>query len=275
MSHIFIDENKFKELNYIFNFFENESSQKDIIQYVLENYIVKNEFNENYVEYVIYENNSFLPSFNSSKELIEIPLAGLKRAILQIMRLFVKAAKVLDIEVELEELKKYILIFILFHEIEHSNQYLISKGRVDSPCLMVQKAYDELFNLSPVRGNCSLGKLRNIFSLILFKMNAVSYCLERNANVEALGIIEELAYFNMQDNIGELFGRMYLSCLKDGYRNKYNGVIEETFIRILRRDFFRPEFYNFNLGIEESIRYGLPIDDEIKKELINTSYNKY
>lgn len=274
MLYTFIEENNYQEILVYLNKYRKDSNNKEIVEYMLETYIKKDFNGKRYVDYIIDDKKVYTPNFNLKKVQIEISLIGLEKSLLKIMKSFKCFFKMNDLELDQEKLEKYIFIFILIHEIEHSNQYLIANGTLDFPCLVISEAYNALFNLYSVKGLDFKEQIKKNISHFLFVVNAASYCIERNDNVTALKIMKNIAYYNGDEVIGEAMEGMYLSYLKDGYREKYNGSIEETFTKILMSDFLKPEFYNSDLNVAEKIKYGLPIEEEMKRELLDYNYLK-
>lgn len=47
-------------------------------------------------------------------------------------------------------LRIYLVLMVLMYEVEHANQYLISLGKVEAPCIAIKDAYSILFDLMKI-----------------------------------------------------------------------------------------------------------------------------
>ncbi len=169
-----------------------------------------------------------------------------------------------DSNIDSELFNKYLLLFVLVHEIEHSYQYLISKNIVNTESNMLSHAYSELFDLLkkkhyyyPALVTCT----RRIISKYLYQKNQNFYLLERNANVESTDFVRTLALLNDREDIYNVFNSLNHEFLKIGYLESNIGSIEETFKNIFMYDKYLKFKEEINMTSNNASWYGFNIPD--------------
>lgn len=164
----------------------------------------------------------------------------------------------------------YFLIFLLSHEINHVYQHLIGKDETELNHNTIKMCYKELFEIcNNKKISISLENIKSIVQQLLFYLNQKNSILERNANIEAFTLMYKLADYENNLNIKELAYDTKQTLQRQGYLGKYNGIIEETYNKIL---IFKEPTYDDELSLEEKIRYGYPIDEYTKKKVLNYEY---
>ncbi len=176
-----------------------------------------------------------------------------------------------ELEVDRNKLAKYLMVFILAHEVEHGYQYLIGKEIVLAPCTLLQSAYRELFDLL-VGLNERLPFLKQINRNVrrnIYVKNREQFLLERNANVEAYDLLSRFALFVSDEEMYKLF-----SWLKDGYEgigytqnrkgcliNTYDSLFMSSHLWFKQKD-------DIDLSEEEKVRYGLRVTEKTRKKVL-------
>lgn len=164
----------------------------------------------------------------------------------------------------------YFLIFLLNHEINHVDQHLIGKDEIKLKHNTIKVCYKDLFDIcNNKKISISLESIKSRIQLLLFYLNQQNSILERNANIEAFTLMYKLADCENNSNIKEFAYDTKQTLQRQGYLGKYNGIIEETYNKIL---IFKEPTYDDELSLEEKIRYGYPIDEYTKKKVLNYEY---
>ena len=165
----------------------------------------------------------------------------------------------------------YLTLFIMLHEVEHSYQYLMGQGKVDSPCDTLKGGFKTLTELL-IKPNDILPRpikqTRRAVSLILYYKNQNMYALERNANVEAFSTILALAQDSGHEEMIRVFSDLTNACLSIGYTEDGKGVFYHTFKDILMLDKYKKINNNNSLSVDDKIRYGLEIPDYMRREFL-------
>ncbi len=170
-----------------------------------------------------------------------------------------------------ETLRSYLSLLLLMHEVEHSYQYLMGKRLIDAPCEIVSEGYRTINNLlikpndvlpHPIRD------VRRAISLIQYYRKQNFYVLERNAQVEALGGMRQLAYDEGHREMMELFSDMAKSYILMGYEKDNKGSMYHTFKELLMMDYYNRINKKEEIAPSEAIRYGLEIPNEVREEVL-------
>ena len=164
-----------------------------------------------------------------------------------------------------EAIRNYITIGIIAHEVEHSYQYLMSKGIINSPNDVVKDAYKYIFDIT--LGKDFEGKNIDLLQELYIE-NQNKILLERNAEIERFDLLMKLAEYNSRNDLHGLF-----KWLKDwhqtfGYHNSNIGSIHETFKILQLEDLFLKFNHNVIMDDDERMRYGFPISDELRLKIL-------
>lgn len=168
-------------------------------------------------------------------------------------------------------LRTFLAFFVISHEIEHSFQYLMSKDEIVSPCVLVKNGYKSLLDLF-MSGKDILPRpikeTRKMMSLVLYKMHENEYILERNANLEAFSLVCQLTKLETNEQISKLFEKMLNIMFRAGYEKSCDGLLVETYKKILMYDKYLRFDKGNDLSMTDRIRYGLSIDEESRKNIL-------
>lgn len=175
-------------------------------------------------------------------------------------------------ETDKDLLKIYLALFAIRHEIAHSNQFLMSKGLIDSPNDMIKNGYKNIFELFQKSQSIiprPYKECKRIISLTLYKKAENSYVLERNANIESLDLLCQLCLFMGKENFYKTFDNIKSQYEKIGYLTNTEGSLEETYRKIQMYKKYQKIYQDTNLSEEDCIRFGLKIKESTRKKILN------
>ena len=205
----------------------------------------------------------YLPRYNT----IEFSVDKCRQWVINNIEDLGKAYNVID----MKSFGYYLSLFIMLHEIEHSYQYLMGQGKVESPCEIVKGGYKSLTEML-IKPNDILPRpikqTRRWISLALYYKNQDMYALERNANVEAFSTILALAQESGNEEMIRVFSSIAESFMCIGYQEDNKGVFYHTFKDILMMDKYKKLKNVKGLSIDDKIRYGLEISDPARMQLL-------
>ena len=165
----------------------------------------------------------------------------------------------------------FLILFMLIHEIEHSKQYLIGKDIIDSNDIL-KYGYKYLYEILDSKESIipnPFKKTKNLISQIIYRKNENHYVLERNANVESLSLLCDLALFINNEEIYNALNSMRNSFLKFGYENSNVGCFEETYRNLLMYNKYKKIYTDLDISIEDKIRYGFRIDEDTREKVLS------
>lgn len=166
--------------------------------------------------------------------------------------------------------RSYLFLYLITHEIEHSIQYLMVENVINAPNNVIRSAYKGLFDLfNPPFYIIPrlISESRQKISLLLYKLKENLYLLERNANIESMDLICNLALFNNDEDVYNIFNEIKNLYYKCGYANNNRGSIEETYRSILMYDKYKKFYGNVDISDEDRVRYGFNINDNIRQKI--------
>lgn len=174
-------------------------------------------------------------------------------------------------------LKGYLFLYVITHEIEHAYQYLIGESIIEAPNNILKEAYKHLMDLlNPPKYILPhpIKQTRGAISTFLYKARQNYYLLERNANIESMDLISNLAKEEGKKEIYELFLKMRDMFLRCGYIKSNMGSIEETYREILMYDKFKKFTHEIDLSEEDKMRLGLGISEEARIRILSKKNKK-
>ena len=245
---------------------KNNGLSRDSIETALNN-MIPSKNGKLLVRYHISEKGLTTAAFFSQSNIIKISLNGANEWLNKNIKDFMTGLKASDEQT----LRSYFILFMLSHEIEHSYQYLIGKGIVESPSVVLKNAYKGIFDLLNPKDSIipnPISKFRNLISIILYKINQNLYLLERNANVESLDLVCQCALFNDREDIFNLFNDMRKTFLKCGYQTSGIGSVEETYQKILMHNKYKKFYKCEHFDEENLVRFGFNINDEVRNKIL-------
>lgn len=170
-----------------------------------------------------------------------------------------------------DDLKNYLAIFILSHELEHTYQACIKNDLIASPSIMLKSCYKMFFNSKDEISDYSLKeKLRYAIRVIMYQICSKGYlALERNANLESADLIYKLASLESNEDLINLIEEFRMNQALIGYNFNGPGVLIKTAKRIGQFDKLQGFEETETLSFEEKVRYGLPINKDELSDLIH------
>jgi hypothetical protein len=160
----------------------------------------------------------------------------------------------------------YLFINLFIHEIQHSKQYLISTGKLESYKIL-QEGYKCIFDLMeknksediPIVG--LFYRISRLSKLIKYDADHNSYCLERDANIESFKQIRRLAKLNNHDDINKIAACIESTFIRQGYDNTCDGALKQTLTSIGLKKKYDNLPKDEIIDYPERVRYGLEVDE--------------
>lgn len=167
-----------------------------------------------------------------------------------------------------EYFEVYMFVFVIVHEIMHSCQNLMANNVILSPSVFVRDGYKKILDNFLLNFN-DIYRIRQLFANIMYQFNRNISVIERNANVEACMLLRDISYQLKNLDISIMFNNAMNDQLLSGYIYNNRGSFEETYKKMFLMKEYNKLIDDNSLSIEDRIRYGLSIDNEIDvKKLI-------
>lgn len=266
MSYIVKNQNDLVLVKDLFELYRKENINISLLEEIVREIIPKDENGELLVGYEIREMGGGISAFSLSNNSLNLSIDEMYKWIDINGEDVITNFDVKDISL----FREYLFFYILFHEIEHSYQYLMAYSAVDAPCELVRDGYKLIIDTLLCRNYDTMGKLkimRNAVAYYLYYRNNYKYVIERNANVEALDLLQLLAMENGHDDLSQVFNDMRNSIAMWGYIKSNKGCFEETCNNMLIGYEYRKLNHNYELSDIERFRYGLPISKEYRDKI--------
>lgn len=217
-------------------------------------------------EIINYEidNSAFPICFNADNAKIYVSVEKLNQTIIN----SIKFLKRIFPNINEKEMFYYYTIFALTHETRHVNQYLIANEHIDAPYQIVKEVYQTMFKI----GDLNFIQIKNLISEYLYYLHNERLVIERNANIEACEILRNLARFEGNDEIANVFEETRQKNIIYGYDDRYNGSVEETYKRLYLKSLYDQLTKEEAIPIRDRILYGLPINEETRKKVLECKY---
>lgn len=263
MSIILENKNNLESLKRYICYLKEYSIDENLIKEIID-FLIPTINNEKTASYTVKYNGIKAAIYNTKYKNINISLYKLEKVI---------ERELIDYKVrDLDSLKAYLIMFALLHEIAHLYQHLISEGKINSPKI-VALSYKELIKIVTKSDSIIPRPITDTLKFIrhlIYSKNQFYYLLERNANIEAFELINTVAKELNDTECVLQFEDLYNLCNIIGYKNNYNGSIEETFNKLFMRNKYQNLYNKFNEQMDTSdrVRYGLDIDHKTKIELL-------
>lgn len=271
MSHI-IDNFDDKRLSEHLDLIRSKGYCKDVLCEILSEIIP---FNEEFQVGSEINNKGYIAYFSWMNKIIHLNELSLLKYVNKLVDDIIKMYPGLD--KYKKELFSHMVMFVLCHEVEHVYQYMIGHDYMENKYDIVKDLYKNITEFSVDE------KTPRIIESILFNRyksvkDRVTFVLERNANVEAYDLLHKLSLIEGNPDIIRFMYNQYMWYSALGYLNiKYNGSFEESYKIIWRYKLFKSFDFDEEISFEDRLRYGLPIEDEdrieLLKKFINTKEN--
>ena len=259
-------------IEYLCSMFEtirNEALTPFLIECLLEHIIPRDEDGKLLVNYVVREKSKtpavFYPKYNT----IQVGMVGLMNWVENNGN---DLADVYNIE-DSYKLKVYLILAAILHEVEHSYQYLIANGKIETPCEMIKEGYKTLTEMMIPKDYViprPVKQVRRMISIIKYRKRENEFLLERNAQYNSLDDLSKVATLMGDEGIANMFIHMRDLFGTSGYTSNPNGTLIFTLEEICMKDKVKKITEDYD-GLDMMYRYrlGLPIDEETRKRVLN------
>lgn len=267
MSNIIKDKNDLILLKDIISYLNINDISKNYLDEILKFLIPKDNGNL-LVNYNIKEKGNITAAFIPKMEIIMISINEMDKWLNKSIYYLKEEFNVSDTKI----LRSYLTLFIITHEIEHSCQYLMGKGKIQPPHKFIENCYKELFEMLAPKDFIiprPIKDTRRIISLVLYKAKQNFHVLERNANVECTDLLCKCALNMKREDMYEVFNSLKNDFMKFGYIKSTMGSFEETYKNILMYDRYKKIYKDINITEEDKVRYGLNITEETRKKVLS------
>lgn len=256
---------------------------RDIIEDIKNNGVSKNNIikidsivNDNDIPLVFNRMNINTASFSPNYRNISVNISKIDNWLNEMCKYFIEHFDIKDIDL----LKAYLVIYMYRHEIEHTNQYMIGMGEKDSKYEYQEQVYNDLFNILISKKYLVPRPIKlglDLYRFILYKKNAYTYLLERNATIEGFDLASSIAYLVKEEDI---YNCMLDSCNTHflfGYLNNGDGSLLETYRGLKMMKSYRNLILPDDLSLFERARQGLIINNDERKLVFDSikSTSKY
>ena len=173
---------------------------------------------------------------------------------------------------EIPENKKSMLaatyfMYAMMHETEHVYEFSIADDKIPFDVHSIKQGYKDIIESVDPKRLHTINPFKRHKRTKLFRQyceNCDDYILERNASVEALN---ELLLIEDDKDIKKVLERLYYFFLSIGY-DDCMGDLYHTYYDLGLLD--KWNIKEEHLTDEDKIRFGLPISNEVHKELVKT-----
>lgn len=270
MSNIVKNKDDLMLLKDIFEEIKNYDVDACLLEEIVKSLLPKDNNGDYFSGYEIYDIDGGLSRFSLTDNILILSIDEMNRWIDGNILRLIKGFNVSDIEL----FRSYLFLLVIIHEIEHSYQYLMAYGLIDAPCEFVGSGYRLIIDTIVNRDINKLKRLRNSIAYYLYSKNDGLYVIERNANVEAFDLLQNLAIENDNVRLGNVFNRMRNAVAMSGYMDNNMGSFYETIMNMRLGYEYKKLNHNYQLSDIERFRYGLPISEEFRKKIkIIKKYN--
>lgn len=274
MSNIITKIDDFKKLSFYLKYIENNLIDEDLISDILK-FIIPKQDGKLLVGYELDKNsiNKNVAEFNQIYNIITIRM---KEIVEYIELQYINICS--DLKIEQSNLRAYILLLTLLHEVEHSKQYMICLGKVDSPYKIVKSGYNICFHTLLTIPKISLLSPKRYFEdkkrKETYMRNSDEYLIERNATLEASLILRDLACYEDDTIAYKVMDFIHKSQCLIGYENNGLGDIEKTFRDLLYLKKY-DELKGENVEYSDKVRFGFELNKDELNELNNECSKTY
>ena len=263
MSHIIKSEQDVVIVSRLLEKLRSKGYKNEVIEEILNTIIPQN---KNLPIDVVLGNSQKPAFFNEEAKKIEVSLKILKNYINKQVNLLIKLHPNLENEIFYNH-----ILLTLVHEVEHYYQCLVENEYVDFPYKIVVDSYKNIKelkipkDLNPI---IALIKIRRFFN---YSHNPDSL-LERSANVEAYDMLVKVAKYENNPEMLKILEELLSYQLSLGYKGINNGSVEKTYKKKGLINVYNSFEFDEIIPIEDKVRYGLPIDKETRKKVLNKQF---
>ena len=266
MSHIIRSNDDLLMVNEVFEMLSKDKIKSSLLEEVVKMLLPKDNEGNLLVGYELSDKNGGFNRYSLSDNCLRLSVDEMYKWVDINGDVFVKQFGVNEIDL----FRDYVMLLILVHEIEHSYQYLMAYDKVDAPCSVVSGGYRLIIDTLCGYGYDQMGivdKVRNRVAFNRYNKNDGRYVIERNANVEAFDLLQQLAILNEHKEMEQVFNVFRNLMGIWGYRYNNRGSFEETCRDMMIIKEFNNLDHSYELSQIERFRYGLPISKESRDKI--------
>ena len=167
--------------------------------------------------------------------------------------------------------ESYLLLSILLHEIEHSNQKLIADSKKECNYEYKHQAYSDIFDAMSIKQYLiprPISLVRDIVQFTKYKKNAYNLLLERNASVESYNTCSLIADTCNDEDIKNFMITSRNAFMLIGYLNVKEGALKYTYDTIMMSKKYNKLDIPEDLDLKEKAREGLELNIKERNELV-------
>lgn len=263
-----LEHNNVYYLSSMLEIIEKEPLNSMLVEGLLDSIIPRDEEGNLLVGYRIKENGKYPAIYYPRYNTIEVGMLGLMQWV-EVNGNDLASAYIID---NSYRVKLYLVLMAIMHEVEHSYQYLMAKGKIDAPCKMLRDGYKTLTELMIPKNYIlprPIKQIRRVISILKYKQNENEYLLERNAQYNSLNDLIDVAMYLGHEDIAKMFTNMRDIFGSAGYTKNCDGPIINTLRGIWMSDKVKKISMDYE-GIDMADRYklGLPIDQETREQVL-------
>lgn len=269
MSNIIKNKEDLLKLKDIINSVRIEQINKHYLDYLMQ-YFIPNNDGMLLTKYIIQEKGNSTAIFIPSLNRIEFSVNKIHEW-LNINASDNKLKNLLEISDE-DKFRKYLFLMMLTHEVEHAYQFLMGEGKVVSPNNLIKESYKLIFDLLNPKETIlprPIYDTRRRLSMLLYKIKENNYFIERNAQIESIDLVMQVALFCDDEGIYNGFNKMHNMYLKHGYEDNTYGNVYETYKKILMLDKYNKLPKNVMISDDDKVRFGLEISEDTRQKVLS------
>lgn len=207
MSHIIKSKDDLLLVKDVFDLLKKDTISVGLLEEVVKVLLPRDDDGKLLVGYELHDVNGGFSRYSLSDNCLKLSVDEMYKWVDANSQKFIRQFDVSDVSL----FREYVKLLILVHEIEHSYQYLMAFGKVMAPCDIISSGYRLIIDTLLGYNYDKMGKiekLRNIIGFIRYNRNNGSYVIERNANVEAFDLLQQLAILNDHEEMIQVFNKM-------------------------------------------------------------------
>lgn len=266
MSHIIKKNDDLLMVNEVFEMLSKDKIKASLLEDVVKMLLPKDNEGSLLVGYELSDRDGGFSRYSLSDNCLRLSVDEMYKWVDINSDVFIKQFGVNEIDL----FRDYVMLLILVHEIEHSYQYLMAYGKVDAPCDVVSGGYKLIIESLLGYAYDKMGivdKFRNRVAFNRYNRNNGRYVIERNANVEAFDLLQQLAILNNHKEMIVVFNKLRNLMGIWGYMYSNRGSFEETCRDMMILKKFKSLDHGYELPEIERFRYGLSISKESRDKI--------
>ena len=168
-------------------------------------------------------------------------------------------------------LKSYLIVCMLAHEIEHSNQKLIADGKKEPKYDYQTKAYKDIYDCLRIKQYLlprPISLARDFIKYKKYKKNAYDFILERNASIEGFNIASAVAQKSNDYSVLDYLITSRNANMFQGYVDNGDGTLKYTYDKLGMLKEYNKLIIPSDIPLYEKAREGLELTEEERKKVV-------